>query len=60
MSDENYVDEHGQPCDVCGVDVVNGMSPQTLNGYILWTCLDCYNSGRVGERGWDEDRQELI
>ncbi len=57
MSDENYFDEEGEPCDVCGVDVVNGMSPTTPNGYTLWTCDTCYYEAKT--RDWDDDEEEL-
>ena len=58
MSDENYFDDEGEPCDVCGVGVVDGMSPTTRNGYTLWTCLLCYDT-KVDGHDWDDDRGSL-
>ena len=57
MSGENYFDDEGEPCDVCGVGVVNGMSPTTPNGYTLWTCDTCYYEAKT--RNWDDDNEEL-
>jgi hypothetical protein len=44
-------------CDVCYKDVVNGMSPTTRNGFVLWTCEDCYDEAKEG--AWNESKDEL-
>ena len=58
LSDENGDELVIEPCDVCGVNVVDGQWPTTRNGYTLTTCLGCYV--KVPGRDWDEDKRELI